>query len=48
MQLILVTFTVGSNINYGFVRVDNNGRKDANTGNYTVVFFSEVQMVKGS
>lgn len=42
------TFTVGSNINYGFIRIDNNGRKDTSTGNYTVVFFSEVQMVKGS
>ena len=42
------TFTVGSNINYGFIRVDNNGRKDTSTTNNTVVFFSEVQMVKGS
>lgn len=42
------TFTVGSNINYGFIRIDNNGRKDTSIGNYTVVFFSEVQMVKGS
>lgn len=41
------TFTVGSNINYGFIRVDNNGRKDTSTTNNTVVFFSEVQMVKG-
>ena len=42
------TFTLGSNINYGFVRIDNNGRKDTSTGGNTVVFFSEVQMVKGS
>ena len=42
------TFTVGSNINYGFIRVDNNGRKDTSTTNNTVVFFSEVQMVKGA
>ena len=42
------TFTLGSNINYGFVRIDNNGRKDTSTGHDTVVFFSEVQMVKGS
>lgn len=42
------TFTVGSNINYGFIRVDNNGRKDTSIVNYNVVFFSEVQMVKGS
>lgn len=42
------TFTVGSNINYGFIRIDNNGRKDTSNGDFTVVFFSEVQMVKGS
>ena len=42
------TFTVGSNINYGFIRIDNNGRRDTSTGGSTVVFFSEVQMVKGS
>lgn len=45
---VKATFTIGSNINYGFVRIDNNGRKDTSTGSYTVVFFSEVQMVKGS
>ncbi len=45
---VKATFTLGSNINYGFVRIDNNGRKDTSTGNNTVVFFSEVQMVKGS
>lgn len=42
------TFTLGSNINYGFIRIDNNGRKDTSTESYTVVYFSEVQMVKGS
>lgn len=42
------TFTVGSNINYGFIRIDNNGRKDTSNGAFNVVFFSEVQMVKGS
>ena len=42
------TFTLGSNINYGFIRIDNNGRKDTSTEGNTVVFFSEVQMVKGS
>lgn len=42
------TFTTGSNINYGFIRIDNNGRKDTSTEGSTVVFFSEVQMVKGS
>lgn len=41
------TFTVGSNINYGFIRIDNNGIINANQG-WNVVFFSEVQMVKGS
>ena len=41
------TFTVGSNINYGFIRIDNNGIINANHG-WNVVFFSEVQMVKGS
>lgn len=45
---VKTTFTVGSNINYGFIRIDNNGRKDTSNGAYTVVFFSEVQMVKGS
>ena len=45
---VKATFTLGSNINYGFVRIDNNGRKDTSTGHDTVVFFSEVQMVKGS
>ena len=45
---VKATFTLGSNINYGFVRIDNNGRKDTSTENNTVVFFSEVQMVKGS
>ena len=45
---VKATFTIGSNINYGFVRIDNNGRKDTSIGYYTVVFFSEVQMVKGS
>lgn len=45
---VKATFTVGSNINYGFVRIDNNGRKDTSTGGNTVVFFGEVQMVKGS
>lgn len=45
---VKATFTLGSNINYGFVRIDNNGRKDTSTGSNTVVFFSEVQMVKGS
>ncbi|WP_235070570.1 hypothetical protein [Turicibacter sp. TJ11] len=42
------TFTTGSNINYGFIRIDNNGRKDTSTGNNTVVFFSEVLLVQGS
>ena len=42
------TFTVGSNINYGFIRIDNNGRKDTSTTNNTVVFFSEVLLVQGS
>ena len=41
------TFTVGSNINYGFIRIDNNGRKDTSNGAFTVVFFSEVMLVKG-
>ena len=45
---VKATFTLGSNINYGFIRIDNNGRKDTSTGSNTVVFFSEVQMVKGS
>ncbi len=45
---VKATFTTGSNINYGFIRIDNNGRKDTSTTNNTVVFFSEVQMVKGS
>ena len=45
---VKATFTLGSNINYGFIRIDNNGRKDTSTTNNTVVFFSEVQMVKGS
>lgn len=45
---VKATFTTGSNINYGFIRIDNNGRKDTSTGHNTVVFFSEVQMVKGS
>lgn len=45
---VKTTFTVGSNINYGFIRIDNNGRKDTSNGAFTVVFFSEVQMVKGS
>ena len=44
---VKATFTTGSNINYGFIRIDNNGRKDTSTGGNTVVFFSEVQMVKG-
>ena len=42
------TFTVGSNINYGFIRIDNNGRKDTSTMNSTVVFFREVLLVQGS
>ena len=42
------TFTVGSNINYGFIRIDNNGRKDTSTTHNTVVFFSEVLLVQGS
>ena len=41
------SFTVGSNINYGFIRIDNNGRKDTSNGAFTVVFFSEVMLVKG-
>lgn len=45
---VKATFTTGSNINYGFIRIDNNGQKDTSTGHNTVVFFSEVQMVKGS
>lgn len=40
------TFTTGSNIEYGFIRIDNNGA--SNTSGYNVVFFSEVQVVKGS
>jgi phage minor structural protein len=40
------TFTTGSNIEYGFIRIDNNGA--LNTSGYNVVFFSEVQVVKGS
>ena len=44
---VKASFTVGSNINYGFIRIDNNGRKDTSNGAFTVVFFSEVQMVKG-
>lgn len=40
------TFTTGSNIEYGFIRIDNNGA--SNTSGYNVVFFSEVQIVKGS
>ena len=45
---VKATFTLSSKINYGFVRIDNNGRKDTSTGSNTVVYFSEVQMVKGS
>ena len=45
---VKATFTTGSNTNYGFIRIDNNGRRDTSTGNNTVVFFSEVQLVKGS
>lgn len=41
------TFTLGSSINYGFIRIDNNGRKDTSNGAFTVVFFSEVMLVKG-
>ena len=44
---VKATFTVGSNINYGFIRIDNNGRKDTSNGNFTVVFFREVMLVKG-
>ena len=44
---VKATFTVGSNIKYGFIRIDNNGRKDASNGGFTVVFFSEVTLVKG-
>lgn len=40
------TFTTGSNIEYGFIRIDNNGA--LNTSGYNVVFFSEVQVIKGS
>ena len=41
------TFTTDSNINYGFIRIDNNGRRDTSAEGSTVVFFSEVQLVKG-
>lgn len=44
---VKASFTVGSNINYGFIRIDNNGRKDTSNGAFTVVFFSEVMLVKG-
>ena len=44
---VKATFTVGSNIKYGFIRIDNNGRKDTSNGAFTVVFFSEVMLVKG-
>lgn len=40
------TFSTGSNTNYGFIRIDHNGVKQS--GAYTVVFFSEVLLVKGS
>ena len=44
---VKATFTVGSNINYGFIRIDNNGRKDTSNTAFTVVFFREVMLVKG-
>ena len=42
------TFTTGSNIKYGSIRIDNNGRKDTSIDSNTVVFFSEVMLVKGA
>lgn len=42
---VKVSFTTGSNTNYGFIRIDNNGA--LSTSGYNVVFFNEVQLVKG-
>ena len=40
------TFTTGSNAQYGFIRIDNNGA--LNTSGYNVVFFKEVQLIRGA
>ena len=45
---VKATFTTGSNIKYGSIRIDNNGRKDTSNDDSTVVFFSEVMLVKGA
>lgn len=42
---VKASFTTGSNTNYGFIRIDNNGA--LSTSGYNVVFFNEVQLVKG-
>ena len=42
---VKASFTTGSNTNYGFIRIDNNGALSAS--GYNVVFFNEVQLVKG-
>ena len=43
---VKASFTTGSNTNYGFIRIDNNGIVDVNNG-HDVVFFREVQLVEG-
>lgn len=42
---VKASFTTGSNTNYGFIRIDNNGALSGS--GYNVVFFNEVQLVQG-
>ncbi len=39
------TFEVPSTVRQIWVRIDNNGRKDTSTGNFTVVFFGELTII---